>query len=719
MNQSGQPSSSPYKIFISYRREDSQASVDHIYDRLKERFGDKAIFMDVDNIPIGYDFTSYINFVLRQCRVVLIVMGMNWSSVLAHDGPHSGQPRLNDPADHVRIETEQALAQAAVNEAGEPIGDLRLIPLLVQGANMPRHDQLPDSLQRLTQFNGASLQRYPHFDHDMQHLLATIAHWIGDAATPIIPPQPQPQAATPEQEMVARLLPQIRSAFNGQDWLQVVRRVDYLRREFAERNFSAEDIPTEIYQMQGRALLGERDYVGAKAAWDVVCDRDPLDVAALQAAAEARIALGREGKPSELAVALSLLSNAITFSNDRSQRLALLHSYVNVLNDLARNKKRSAAQSLWNDLLLRANEGLRLAGELGSEQDAGWLTIKLEALRRLGQDNESLEVVRVLTALPGVTAALWLMRARLAWKLAGRTPTDEVRQSIDAADLLTPNDATVTQARQKFLVILKSDRFPPRLGQLGFTAQVRNGVKFIVPPTCLVSADEFLMGSDTRHTNNPPPYEQPQHRVSLATYAIARFPVTVAEYACFVETGEVLPDDWPYDWEDGLSQLDHPVVNVSWDDAVAYAEWLAELTGQPWRLPSEAEWEKAGRWDAQAGVARLYPWGDRFDASCCNTYECGSSGTTPVGEYPNGVSPYGANDMSGNVWEWTHSLHKPYPYIMSDGREKEDSTDNRVLRGGSWGSDAWHARAAYRDVNRPDYLNAYVGFRLALTISQR
>jgi len=138
MNASGQPSL--YKIFISYRREDSQATVDHIYDRLKDRFGREAIFMDVDGIPPGYSFPGYVDYVLRQCRVALIVLGPSWPTVVEPSGRYAGQARLKDPADHVRIEVEQALALAPVNAAGEPASGLLLIPLLVQGARMPNAD---------------------------------------------------------------------------------------------------------------------------------------------------------------------------------------------------------------------------------------------------------------------------------------------------------------------------------------------------------------------------------------------------------------------------------------------------------------------------------------------------------------------------------------------------------------------------------------------------
>src|SRR6185437_5787536 len=112
-----QPSAS-YKIFISYRRDDTQDSVGRIYDRLKDHFGRDAIFMDVDSIPPGYSFPGYVKGVLRQCRIALVIIGPTWLSVLSNDGPYTGQPRLNDSADLVRIEVEQALALAPVDDDG-------------------------------------------------------------------------------------------------------------------------------------------------------------------------------------------------------------------------------------------------------------------------------------------------------------------------------------------------------------------------------------------------------------------------------------------------------------------------------------------------------------------------------------------------------------------------------------------------------------------------
>ncbi len=232
-----------------------------------------------------------------------------------------------------------------------------------------------------------------------------------------------------------------------------------------------------------------------------------------------------------------------------------------------------------------------------------------------------------------------------------------------------------------------------------------------------IPAGAFLMGSDPKTDKDADNDEQPQHEVNLPAFSIARVPITNAQYALFVQaTGHAPPEHWRNGRVPRGKEL-HPVVNVSWYDAMAYCRWLSEVTGKRITLPSEAEWEKAAR----GADGRIYPWGNTFEAGRCNSGELGLGDTTPVGIFPAGASPYGVLDLSGNVWEWTRSLWgkdwgKPdfgYPYDPIDGRENLDASRDvaRVLRGGSF-DDLSLARAAPRNRLFPNFRHWYHGFRV-------
>jgi formylglycine-generating enzyme required for sulfatase activity len=221
-----------------------------------------------------------------------------------------------------------------------------------------------------------------------------------------------------------------------------------------------------------------------------------------------------------------------------------------------------------------------------------------------------------------------------------------------------------------------------------------------------VLAGEFVMGSRDQDD------ERPQHKVDIRyDYYIARFPVTNAQYAAYANAkGIIHPVSG---WE---KKGDHPVVNVSWNDAMAYCQWSNDLrrtelpSGVVLRLPTEAEWEKAAR--GTDGL--IYPWGNTFDQNKCNTDESGKNDTTSVGAYsPQGDSPYGAADMVGNVWEWTHSLFETYPYETDDGREDENVSGRHVQRGGSFIGTYQLARSASRYRGDPNFLD-FVGFRVVV-----
>jgi formylglycine-generating enzyme required for sulfatase activity len=241
------------------------------------------------------------------------------------------------------------------------------------------------------------------------------------------------------------------------------------------------------------------------------------------------------------------------------------------------------------------------------------------------------------------------------------------------------------------------------------------------PELVLIPAGEFLMGSDLEQDKFANKDEQPQHTVYLPDYYLAKAPVTNAQYAAFVEpTDHKRPGHW-IDGKPPKGKEDHPVVEVTWRDAVAYCTWLAQVTRKAYRLPSEAEWEKGAR----GTEGWIYPWGNEWDPKRCNSSEGDWRDTTPVGAYPQGASPYGLLDMAGNVWEWTTSLwgkggSKPefkYPYDPTDGREYLGA-GYKVLRGGSWNNSRNYARCACRLPYLPNSLWHYLGFRVCVTSQQ-
>jgi formylglycine-generating enzyme required for sulfatase activity len=228
------------------------------------------------------------------------------------------------------------------------------------------------------------------------------------------------------------------------------------------------------------------------------------------------------------------------------------------------------------------------------------------------------------------------------------------------------------------------------------------------PEWITIPAGKFWMGGDGKYDGKP------VHQVNLPSFQISRVPITNAQYALFVKATQ---REAPSDWDENRPPKDkesHPVVRVTWYDAIAYCEWLGKVSGKKITLPSEAEWEKAARGEKDQ---RAYPWGQNFETTRCNTFELGLGDTTPVGIFLEGASPYGVLDLSGNVWEWTRSIRQNYPYDPNDGRENLESSGSRVVRGGAFYDDSHDARCACRDINDPQFRLSSLGFRVVVVSS--
>ncbi|RMG71792.1 MAG: TIR domain-containing protein [Chloroflexi bacterium] len=327
---------------------------------------------------------------------------------------------------------------------------------------------------------------------------------------------------------------------------------------------------------------------------------------------------------------------------------------------------------------------------------------------------------------------LWLMDAQ----------PEIAAQCITRSGVTPPPDQTLLKLRAVWiprLTDLEGDPDPRAraavgraLGQLvlssgepldnrrGVSVIVRDGVRLPDIDWVTIPAGVFIYGDDNK--DDYPHLARPADRqqITLPAFQISRYPVTYAQFQCFVEAADYNDDRW---WEGipgeeevfgtvyktrELSQQrfpfwNHPREMVTWYQAVAFCRWLSDKVGYEITLPTEQQWERAAR----GTDGRKYPYEGEFDAAKGNTEETGIGQTSAVGIFPNGASLDGVLDMSGNVWEWCANKSKE-----PDMTDVDDSGALRVLRGGSWNTYPYDARAAFRNNLIPNSRISFSGFRL-------
>jgi iron(II)-dependent oxidoreductase len=257
-----------------------------------------------------------------------------------------------------------------------------------------------------------------------------------------------------------------------------------------------------------------------------------------------------------------------------------------------------------------------------------------------------------------------------------------------------------------------------------------------------VPGGEFVLGVDAADEPFSLDNERPAHVVDIPSFHIGRVPVTNAEYAAFVADGGY--DDprwwaergWAHRVEAGLERpqfwgadgtrtrfgvvetvpADEPVQHVTYFEAEAYAAWAGA------RLPTEVEWEKAAVWDPALHRRRRFPWGSAEPSPALANLGGDALRPAPVGAYPAGASAYGAEQLMGDVWEWTSSEFTPWPgfrpMLYADYSAPFFGGDYRVLRGGSWAVGASILRPSFRNWDHPIRRQVFSGFRLAWSVDE-
>ena len=239
---------------------------------------------------------------------------------------------------------------------------------------------------------------------------------------------------------------------------------------------------------------------------------------------------------------------------------------------------------------------------------------------------------------------------------------------------------------------------------LGFSESLKASEMLLVPegPFTMGSSEKDIQWAVKQfHSESMDWYrdETPAHEVTLPAFEIDKYEVTVSDYLFYMQdTGKPAPREFE---NSRLNHPQQPVVSIPWQSAKDYCQWAKK------RLPTEAEWEKAAR----GTDARYYPWGNEPDALNTNIRGKGDNyrNTSPGGKFPEGASPYGVMDMSGNVWEWTEDWYQPY--AGNKYPNKFYGERFKVIKGGSWDSNLDLARPAVRGKALPDSKKNYIGFR--------
>ncbi|MCP4694065.1 MAG: SUMF1/EgtB/PvdO family nonheme iron enzyme, partial [Desulfobacterales bacterium] len=375
-----------------------------------------------------------------------------------------------------------------------------------------------------------------------------------------------------------------------------------------------------------------------------------------------------------------------------------------------------------------AKEGAALAGDPGT-----WREVILLAVGRLihvvGDADKPLALIAALCPeKAGHDDKSW-RKVWLAGEVIREMGTIRLQDSQLGKEMLN-------RIRKRLADLLSLGRLAPRERADAGNTLAALGDPRDFDELVTVSAGPFLMGSD-ESDKSADGDEKPQHTVTLPEFKIGKYPVTQGQFEAFIQAGGYeerqywLDDGWAWKIEEEWTGPDqygipfdlpnHPVIGVSWYEATAYCRWLtgvwrAEgkiIANEAVRLPTEAEWEKAVRGDD----GRIYPWEGEFDADKCNSGETRIGATSPVGIFPDGASPDGVLDISGNVYEWTCSLWGKdfkYPYKPWDERENQKADENvaRVLRGGSYYFDRTLVRCAGRGRGGPVGRFDGAGFRV-------
>jgi formylglycine-generating enzyme required for sulfatase activity len=657
------------KIFINYRRGDEAGFTQALYQRLEDEFASSDLFMDVEgHIKPGDDFVEVLSAQVVASDVFLAVIGPRWTELLA--------ARRDDPDDFVTIEIEAALDQRK-----------RVIPVLVGGASMPRADSLPEAIRLLARRNAMGL-RPERFKADCQGLVAELKESLAAA----------------EQERAARTEEERKAA-------------EAARLEVEAQAAARAKVIEERGRMQAAAGLSPEEVRKAEelANWKFIEDRNDIQ--------DLRDHLARFPGGMTERYALTLLDKLVWSGLGPTPKIEQLRAY---LDEFPKSANAGPAQARIALLVKEAAEAWA-AERLRAQETEAWGAIaastdkaRIEAFLKdwpKGQHAAAAKArivelrrgvgglrrgallgagvtLGVIAVIGGVLARIYERELR---SFAYRATTfDGYRLAAADSARLKPRDAF-----QECAKTFSDDR------------QDGKQISKYCPDMVVIPAGSYWMGDGSARI------------ITIKTpFAVSRFTITFDQWDACVAGGGCENNTGPSDQTWGRGS--RPVINVDWQDAQSYVEWLNRMAGtDSYRLLSEAEWEYAARGVTSAQAPHPdYPWGRDIGRGNANCNGCGSrwdnKQTAPVGSFKDNA--FGLYDMYGNVWQWVEDCYADKLYgAPTDGavwkEACKDETSYRVVRGGSWDGKPVILRSSFRGLFRPDHRDNDLGFRVARVLS--
>nr|WP_070958577.1 SUMF1/EgtB/PvdO family nonheme iron enzyme [Hyphomonas sp. Mor2] len=669
------------KVFISYRRSDSQWQTKQLYDALSAKMAEpkKNIFYDLDSMAVGFDFVETIDRAVSECDVLIAVIGPRWLSEI---DPESGDRRLDDPRDFVRIEIASALKR-----------NIQVVPVLVDGTKMPKPEDLPEDIRKLSFRHGVTLS-VASFQNDMEELVRGLSLETPPANAPANPPRKGDH-------------------FDSNNYVFVSHPNDVdeaLFRKIA-RHLMADGISLWIYEP---VRFGFEPHELALIKWQRAGGDAQKD--ALSAIDRARCVL-------------LLIGSGTSAGGFQTKELQHAVAQQKMIVPVVVEDPEHGIERVINTVVGRPADYLYLVPDELKEQFVPKITPNSLSQRQFEKSISMLVAdVREASKTYSAPQPLVVDPVQTAGAKKLLYVVLMVLALLSAAVLLwwQFQDAHVENSAES---TLQSAEIP--VGEI-FQDCSECPIMVVVPP------GQFTMGSPESETGRDPD-EQPLRNVNFdSPFAVGVFEVTVSEFRAFAESTNYQAGvrcksikkgytDWFEGWSfrnPGYQQTgSHPVTCVNLDDMEAFIAWLTVRSGREYRLLSEPEWEYVAR----AGTQSAYWFGESIDPSKArfmadhvqvvptiddNLDELGL-GTVPVGSYS--ANGFGLFDVHGNLWEMTSSCWSDsYPVDPRSAAEAtEDECDLVSFRGGSWLNQGIHVRSAMRGRDDPAIRDNAIGFRVA------